>query len=68
MRGEVFQWIDPDTEIPVKIQVPADNWTVEYTNIHISPQPDELFEVKKSPDGKSYDIQTLSQKPGPEKK
>jgi hypothetical protein len=68
MKDEVFQWIDPNTDIPVKTQAPAAGWTVEYRNIRIAPQPPELFDVKKSRDGKAYNISTVSEKPVIDKK
>jgi hypothetical protein len=68
MRDEVFQWIDPEIEIPVKTEAPDAGWTVEYRNIRIGPQPADLFEVKKNSEDRSYSIHTISEKPAPGKK
>ncbi|MFA5271260.1 MAG: hypothetical protein WC412_02835 [Candidatus Omnitrophota bacterium] len=41
----LFSWILPDSGIPVKTVAEDGSWEVEYKNIQLGKQPDDLFEL-----------------------
>jgi hypothetical protein len=45
VEAVVWQWIDPDTGIPLKTSSEDGRWSVEYRNLKIDKQPDHLFEI-----------------------
>ena len=44
-RNTVIQWIAKDFKIPVKTASEDGSWVVEYRNIRIGSQPENLFEI-----------------------
>jgi hypothetical protein len=46
-QGEtsILQWIDPAINIPLKTAAEDGSWTVEYKNLTVGAQPDDLFNV-----------------------
>ncbi len=41
----MLQWIDPKTKIPLKTASEDGKWIMEYKNLIIGPQPEDLFNV-----------------------
>lgn len=44
-QHSLFQWLDDDLPVPVKMEAEDGSWSVEYRNIHLGPQDKSLFEV-----------------------
>ena len=43
--SSMLQWVDPETNIPVKTAAEDGSWSVEYKNINAGAQPDSIFEL-----------------------
>lgn len=46
-KAEIFQWIDPKTNIPLKTATIDNSWSMEYRNLKMRPQDSGLFEVPR---------------------
>lgn len=58
----VYQWLVEGQVVPAKMQAVDGSWSVEYRNVRVGPQPDELFEVPA--DFTKMEMPTLPQNVG----